>query len=223
MQGTMIVDLVTMLVTMVLSLAVHEFAHAKVAVMLGDPTPREQERDNLNPLSHIDPIGTLLIPVMLAVTKSPFFFGWAKPVEWNAARVRRDIPLRRATVLISIAGVCANMILATICAVLIGLALRFGWFNGAGEPLKFLLVRLIQVNVGLAIFNLLPVPPLDGSKVLWGLLSESAGEAYNNFMRSLGMIGFLLVVLFAGRVIRPPAMAMIDFFLYKVVPLVSGV
>lgn len=154
--------IVLLLIPMVLSLSLHEFAHAFVAYRLGDRTAKEQGRLTLNPLSHIDPIGTLLIPALNAITGIPFI-GWARPVPVDPGRFRRGIDPRRGFALVSAAGPLANLLLAVVSAAV----LAFGGAAIVGHAgLRTLFVTMIVMNVGLCVFNLLPIPPLDGSKLL---------------------------------------------------------
>jgi Zn-dependent protease len=152
---------VMLLIPLVLSLTVHEFAHAWSAWRLGDDTAAMQGRLTLNPLPHIDPIGTLLLP-LLGVP-----FGWAKPVPVNPARFRRDVNMNTGMMITALAGPASNLFLAIACAVSYGLTLR--WAPEALETnrgLRDFPIIVMGMNVGLAIFNMLPIPPLDGSRVV---------------------------------------------------------
>lgn len=150
-----LLERVFLVIPLILSLSVHEWAHAAMAVYFGDDTPIRQGRYTLNPAAHIDPVGTILLP-LLGIP-----FGWAKPVEWNPSRIRRGVPMKRALWLVSIAGPTSNIVLALISA--IGLAFLYPAIDTApGEILK----SLFAVNVALAVFNMLPIPPLDGSRIV---------------------------------------------------------
>jgi Zn-dependent protease len=161
---------------MILSLTVHEWAHAFSAYKLGDDTAAREGRLTLNPLVHIDPLGTILLP-LLGVP-----FGWAKPVPINPARFTRRVTLRMGVVYTAAAGPLSNLVLVVLCAVAYGLALRFaGGSLGLGTPLTLLLTTSIMLNIALAVFNMLPIPPLDGSRVVDGLLPhrfEAQWERY---------------------------------------------
>jgi len=166
---------------------VHEFAHAATAVALGDNTPRLQGRYTLNPLAHIDPMGAIL--VLLAG------FGWAKPVQWSPSRIKIDP--RLGAILVAIAGPLSNLALAAIGVLL----LRFNPAVG-GFAYKFL-DAFITINVALFVFNLIPVPPLDGSHVLFALLP---GDTYH-LRAQLSQYGFLIlfaVIFLAGNIIAVP-------------------
>ena len=168
------------------AITIHEAAHAFVADKLGDPTPRLAKRLTLNPIAHMDLYGTVLIPFFLLFIGSPFVFGWAKPVPvdpYNLAHPKKD------SALISFAGPFANILLATILAIL----LRFGLGNE-------LTLALIRINVVLAIFNLIPIHPLDGGKVLVGLLPSRQAHELEMFLERYGMLLllFLIFPLFGG-------------------------
>lgn len=173
---------------LVIAVTIHEFAHAWAADRLGDPTARASGRLSLNPLAHLDPLGTL----MLLLTR----FGWGKPVpidSYNLANPRRDAAL------ISLAGPASNLILAVILSMVNSLA------GGLASPLggliiDHLLAPLIILNVSLAVFNLLPVPPLDGSKVLFGLLPEEIADQWEETLEHYGLMILLFLLLpFFGR------------------------
>lgn len=157
------------LVTMLISLTVHEFAHALVAERLGDDTPRRQGRVTLSPLAHYDLFGTFLVPLMGILASVPFF-GWARPVETNPGRYTRKISMRNGHRLVAAAGPLSNLFLAVLAmgglfAVSSGMPgwVRPGGFSGGA---LYLLVALVHVNLGLFVLNLLPIPPLDGSRLL---------------------------------------------------------
>lgn len=173
---------------------VHEFAHAAAAVALGDNTPRRMGRYTLNPLVHIDPLGAVLI----AFTG----FGWAKPVQWNPRNITIDPKL--GSIIVSLAGPLSNLLLAAIAAVLVRLV--------EGELFVNYLLFFIQINVLLFVFNLIPIPPLDGSHVLFALLP---GDNFSLQMQ-LSRYGFLilmLVIFLAPSVIRVPASAILQILL----------
>lgn len=183
------------------AIAFHEFAHGKAADMLGDPTPRYQGRLTINPISHLDLMGTLLF--ILAG------FGWAKPVEVNPMNFRGD--RQRGMMLVAFAGPAMNLTVAFIAA----LVLAFGGYHIF--YVKVFLEPLIFYNVVLAVFNLIPVPPLDGSKILAGFLPRQAA----GFVHQLEAYGplILLLLIFTGatRVIILPVVWSIMGFLYSII------
>lgn len=164
---------------LLIAITVHEFAHAWTADRLGDPTPGLLGRISLNPLRHLDPLGTLMLLF--------FRFGWGKPVPFDPYNLRRP---RRDAALISLAGPAVNLILAA--------ALSFGLRLSASSLFSVFLYSCILINVNLAIFNLLPVPPLDGSKILYGILPRDWADEYNDFMGRYGQFLLILLILPLG-------------------------
>lgn len=160
---------------LLMSIAVHEFAHAWTADRLGDPTPRYQGRVTLNPLAHLDPIGTLA----LLLTR----FGWGKPVEFDPYNLRQPL---RDTALIALAGPAVNILVA------IGLSLMLNW-SGLGGWLAAGVAQVVIINLVLAIFNLVPVYPLDGSKIVLAFLPRQVALEYDEFMHHYGL--YVLIIL----------------------------
>ena len=186
----------TLIIPMVIAIVFHEVAHGYVARMFGDPTAANMKRLSLNPLRHVDPIGTILVPGALKLMGMPVF-GWAKPVPVIKERLRNP---RRDMMIVAAAGPGSNLIMGLIGAVLLGLVLRL---NPQGEAMgavpQFIVQNLINfllINVFLALFNLIPIPPFDGSHIIEGLLPESAAKSYEK-LRPLGfpLMLVLLVVL----------------------------
>lgn len=182
---------------LLVAVSVHEFAHALMADRLGDPTPRINGRLTLNPLAHLDPIGTLL----LLLTR----FGWGKPVPidpYNLENPRRDAAL------ISLAGPASNLIFATILSLILKFLL-------VSQFLSLLISPIIFLNVALAIFNLLPVPPLDGSKILFGFLPEEMAVQWEEILSQYGLILilFLLFPFFGQSLLAYLIFPIINFLL----------
>jgi len=179
----------------VVAITVHEAAHAWMADRLGDPTPRVTGRLSLNPIKHLDPYGTVLLPLFLLIIGSPLLFGWAKPVIFDPYNLKNP---RRDTALISLAGPFTNLVLATLLAIF----LRF--LLSPFSPLYFYydLIRFgVVVNVTLAIFNLIPVHPLDGGKILVGILPRGEARQVDLFLQRYGLIIlFILIFPLLGRV-----------------------
>ena len=173
---------VMIFVVLLFSVILHEVAHGYTALRLGDPTARDAGRLTLNPIKHVDPFGTVLLPLLLHLAQSPILIGWAKPVPVNPLLLREP---KKAMMLVSASGPLTNITLA----VLFALGLRY--LPASTVPLFVdLLVFSCYINIILALFNLLPVPPLDGSKLLAGLLPARLRESY---MR-LGRYGIFIVL-----------------------------
>lgn len=164
-------------VGLVLAISVHEYAHARAADTLGDPTPRAQGRLTLNPKAHLDPLGTLALLFL--------GFGWGRPVQFDPYNLRNP---RRDSALIAIAGPVSNLIFATILSLLI----RF--FPGIGL-LSSVFSILIMMNITLAIFNLVPIFPLDGEKILGGLLPSDLYREFAGIMNQYGTIILIFMLL----------------------------
>ncbi len=182
-------DALALLIPLVLAIVFHEVAHGWTARALGDPTAAEMNRLSLNPFRHVDPVGTVILPGFLALVKAPVF-GWAKPVPVNQWRLRNP---RFGMMLVAAAGPGMNLLMALVSVVLLGLLLQP---YADAEPVGLArfamdnLVNFLKINVFLALFNLLPIPPFDGSHILEGLLPDGAARAY----ASLRQYGFLLVI-----------------------------
>ncbi len=205
MDNNIILRLVTVLVPMILSLTVHEFAHAFAAHLLGDNTAKYQGRLTLNPLPHIDPIGTLLLPVM-AVAMSGMgvpFFGWAKPVPVNPLYFNKKYSMRTGMLLTAAAGPLSNLIMAIISGGLMTILVRSGLLDHM-MPVFTFLITFFQINLVLAIFNLVPIYPLDGQKVLTGLLPHDAANSFDNFSHRYGSLLLIGLIVFGGRIISIP-------------------
>ena len=172
------------IVALFMALTFHEFAHGWIARKLGDRTAEIHGRLTLNPKDHIDPFGTILVPVMLIFMKSPVVFGWAKPVPINPLNFRNP---RKGMMWSALGGPLINLLLAGICALVFKGAL---FLEISIRPLLIFLIVAIQLNVFLAIFNLIPIPPLDGGRVLVGLLPKSQAYA----LSKIEPYGFLIVL-----------------------------
>ena len=193
-------------IVLLFSLTVHETAHAWTADRLGDPTARLLGRVSLNPIVHIDPIGTIVFPLIALASNVPLI-GWAKPVPVNSSRLGHP---RRDFVLVAAAGPASNLIMAfgaaTALAVLPISPVVLGEPN-VSVPIASLLNSAIQLNLLLAVFNMIPIPPLDGGNVLGGLLPRSLGTKYDALMRPYGFILLYALLLTRGfdYLVVPPA------------------
>lgn len=195
-MNDMLYQAAALIIPMIFAIVFHEIAHGWTARALGDPTAAELKRLSLNPLRHVDPVGTILIPGALKLMGMPVF-GWAKPVPVNARRLRNP---RRDMMFVGAAGPAMNLVMALIGAVLLGLLLRpYGDLQEPTGMVGFVAANLLNfllINVFLALFNLIPLPPFDGSHIVEGLLPDGAARTYSQ-LRPLGfpMIMILLVVL----------------------------
>lgn len=180
------------IVVAVLSITTHEAAHGFVADRLGDPTARQRGRVTLNPIPHIDLFFTILLPVALVLSGSGIIFGGAKPVPVNVSQLRRP---RRDWALVGVAGPASNLAIATLLAALLSFMIHTGAW-GLSSPGTEIFVIGIYVNTLLALFNLIPIPPLDGSRVVQYFLSPPALRAYVGLER-FGMLIVIAVVFWA--------------------------
>lgn len=169
---------------LVVSIVMHEVAHGFAANWLGDPTARLAGRLTLNPISHIDPIGSILIPAILFFTNSPLLFGWAKPVPYNPYNLSNQ---KWGEAIVAIAGPATNAIIAVFFSVLI----RSADVLGLTAPMVEISMYIVYINILLALFNMIPVPPLDGSKVLASVLPYQLERKYRNFMGLIEQHGFV--------------------------------
>lgn len=191
---------------LIMAITVHEFAHAWMANRLGDPTPRLQGRLTLNPLAHLDPLGTLLMFI--------FGFGWGRPVQFDPFNLENP---RRDAALISFAGPFSNMIIVTILSLIYRFLLAPAF---PFSPFLAVIPLLIQLNLSLAIFNLIPIHPLDGGKILVGLLPRRDALQFDRFMQRYGiLLLFLLVAPLMGRSLASIIISpIIDFLLGVYLP-----
>lgn len=212
MDGTLY-QAAALIVPLIFAIVFHEVAHGWAARALGDPTAQRMKRLSLNPFRHVDPIGTIVVPGVLALAKGPVF-GWAKPVPVNKWMLRNP---RFGMMAVAAAGPASNLVLAGIGALVLGLVA--GLVTGPATPgstTDFIVLNLsyfIQINIFLALFNLLPIPPFDGSHIVEGLLPRSWVPAYEK-LRPLGFpLVLLLVVVLpwlipgfnpVGKLVTPP-------------------
>jgi Zn-dependent protease len=191
MSPELLNDIVMFAIPVILAITFHEAAHGFVALHFGDTTARDAGRVTLNPLKHVDPVGTILIPAVLILTNAGFLFGYAKPVPVQFGALRNP---RWDMIWVAIAGPAMNILLALVSAILLRIALTQG--QTVDSMFVQVLMASIQLNAILAVFNMLPLPPLDGSKVLAPFLPLALARPYLAFER-FGMVILVLLVFIA--------------------------
>ncbi|HYJ83533.1 MAG TPA: site-2 protease family protein [Allosphingosinicella sp.] len=209
----------TWLIPLIAAIVLHEISHGWVANAFGDPTARDLGRLSLNPIRHVEPFGTVVLPLVLAVSGAPVF-GWARPVPVVAGRMRNP---RLHMMLVALAGPGMNLLLAMLAGIVLALVRPEGPPSGRGELFLLMnLINFIAINLFLAVFNLLPIPPFDGGHVVEGLLPRRLARSY----AKLGRFGFLLLIFLllilpmlvpqanvVERVVRPPVEWLLRIFL----------
>ncbi len=202
-------DIITLTI-LILSIVLHEVAHGYAANWLGDPTARLAGRLTPNPLPHIDPVGSVLIPGALFIMQAPFLFGWAKPVPYNPYNLRNQ---KWGESFVAAAGPLTNLLIAVIFAMIIRLAPTLGLSPAFIEMTGY----IVFINVLLALFNAIPFPPLDGSKVIVPFLPFGLAQKYRaltNYMENLGFIGLFLCVFIFMQIFWKPFSTLV-FWVYQ--------
>lgn len=179
---------------LLMSVVIHEIAHGYTALYYGDQTARYQGRLTLNPLKHLDPIGSVLVPIV-SYFFGGFIFGWAKPVPYNPYNLKSG---RWPETAVALAGPASNLTIAVIFSII----LRLSVSHGASTSFVYLLAVIVSVNLLLAVFNLMPVPPLDGSRLLFALFPQKVYRLRNFFDR-YGFILVLIFILFVWQLVSP--------------------
>ncbi len=180
---------ILIIAALIISIVLHEVAHGYAANALGDPTARLSGRLSLNPLVHIDLLGSVIVPGLLFFSNSGFLFGWAKPVPYNPYNLRNQ---KWGEALVAAAGPATNILLAFIFAIII----RFAVPLQLSDTFVSFASSIVYINLLLACFNMLPFPPLDGSKILMSILPFSAAEKYRQFVRAIEQYGFVVTFIF---------------------------
>lgn len=191
---------IAIIVVLVISIILHEMAHGFMADYLGDPTARMQGRLSPNPLVHIDPIGSILVPGLLFLTNAGLLFGWAKPVPYNPYNLRDQ---KWGEALVAAAGPAVNLLIALV----FGLLIRFADPVGLSDSFIHLSSYVVYMNILLAFFNLIPFPPLDGSKIVQPFLPLALAVRYRAFVSNFerwGLLGtFLFIFIFINLLWEP--------------------
>jgi len=209
MNQNIVYQIAVWLVPLVIAIVFHEVAHGRVARRLGDPTAQERGRLSFNPIKHVDPFGTVILPLILAVSHAGAIFGWAKPVPVNYARLRNP---RRDMVLVALAGPGMNLLLAFVGALILTatLALSGGVENGVARFIALNALNFVYINIFLGVFNLLPIPPFDGGHVVEGLLPPALGVQFRKIGRSMLLVLVVLLLVLpliglnvVGRIVWP--------------------
>lgn len=209
--------LVLSLPGLLIAISFHEFAHAFVADKLGDDTPRRNGRLTLNPLAHMDPFGMVLL--LFAG------FGWGKPVEVNPRNYTRKISMRTGNAIVSFAGPAMNFILAIVFSIIYGVLLSSNLSfmeSTTGFVVQTAIMFTISMNVGLGVFNLIPLPPLDGSKILLALLPTKARIWYEEHESMLYMVSLIVWLTPISTWIISPAISLINNWLISIILAIAG-
>lgn len=186
------------MLTLIVSVAIHEWGHAFMADRLGDDTPRRQGRVTLNPMAHADPVGTIALPLISsllgAATGRLGGFGWGRPVQWNPARVNRKWKMWQATILVSVAGPFMNLVLGTVVA-LVHVVLATKGVLAPDSPMHRILMFVATTNFILFFFNLVPVPPLDGGHVAESLTPYKHRRKFEEYLRYSPFVFLALILI----------------------------
>jgi Zn-dependent protease len=195
---------ISYLIAFILSIAVHEFGHAWMANRLGDPTPRLQGRLTLAPQHHIDPIGTILMPIIMAVSNVPLL-AWGRPVRTNPAAYTRRYSMRTGQMMVAVAGPTMNLVMAIVVSIVIIVCAKL---HAPDILINAIFKYMVRLNISLMIFNLIPIPPLDGGAVLAWLLPRSMHNVVD-FLARYG--GFILLLMVISPSLGLPIMSVIGY------------
>ena len=217
-SGNLLAILFT-LPAVIIAIAFHEYAHAWMADRLGDETPRMQGRLTLNPLNHLDPVGSILL--LFAG------FGWGKPVQINSRNFNRNVSMSKGEALVSLAGPVMNFILAIIFAIILGVVYMFApssfLTTTIGGVVYILLQECVLINIGLGVFNLIPLPPLDGSKILMHFLPYNAKTWFENNTQLFYIIFIVLWITNLISYIISPVIGVVSNGIYAMVSALFGI
>ncbi|MFA6251354.1 MAG: site-2 protease family protein [Candidatus Paceibacterota bacterium] len=196
------IDGIFYIFVLIMSVVIHEFAHGYSAYLLGDNTARLSGRLTLNPIKHLDPFGSVILPLLLILMKAGFVIGWARPVPYNPANLRNG---RVGNMIVAFSGIAANLIIAII----FGLLIRFAPLLGIPvydpmivHPFYKISSIIVLMNLVLALFNIIPIPPLDGSKIMFSFIPARFRQI-ENFLERWGMFFLLFFIIFIWSSISP--------------------
>lgn len=195
---------ISYLIAFILSIAVHEFGHAWMANRLGDPTPRLQGRLTLAPQHHIDPIGTILMPIIMAVSNVPLL-AWGRPVQTNPAAYTRRYSVSTGRMMVAVAGPAMNLVMAFVVSIVVVVGAKL---HAPDILINAVFRYMVKLNISLMIFNLIPIPPLDGGAVLAWLLPRSMHNVVD-FLARYG--GFILLLMVLSPSLGLPLMSVIGY------------
>jgi Zn-dependent protease len=199
------INVIFKIIVLIISVMAHEVAHGAAALAFGDPTAKNQGRLTLNPLKHIDLFGSIILPLLLIITSSGFLMGWAKPVPYNPYNLRNR---RLGEFCVSIAGILTNFIIALVFVFLI----KLSFILNLSQPTINLILYIIFLNITLGVFNLIPIPPLDGSKILFTLVPYRY-ERYLLVLEKYGFYFLIFFIVFFGNFISSVVFSLMKFML----------
>lgn len=190
-------DIIFQIIILIMSVVVHEVSHGYAAYWLGDSTAKYEGRLTMNPIKHLDPVGSVMLPLFFALTGSNFMIGWAKPVPFNPYNLRNK---KWGEAIVAIAGPLSNIIIALF----FGLCLRFALSSNLIVDIALIKITslVVLINLLLAVFNLVPIPPLDGSKILFSVLPNGGG-AVRAFLERYGFVFVLFFAFFLWNYVSP--------------------
>ncbi|MEA3399149.1 MAG: site-2 protease family protein [Patescibacteria group bacterium] len=198
-----VIDGIFYIIVLIMSVVIHEFAHGYVAYLLGDNTAKMSGRLTLNPIKHLDLFGSVILPLLLVISKAGFLIGWAKPVPYNPNNLRNQ---KWGAVWVALAGIGANLALVIIFSIIIRLAPLVGI---TAEPFYNITSIIVLLNLVLFFFNIIPIPPLDGSKVLFAFLPPRF-NGVQMFLEKYGIFVLLFFIIFIWNKVSP-----VIFFLFS--------